>query len=286
MGGGERGEAGEEEVEAGGGGEVDAKLAEVGVELTGETQAAGDARHAGGAQVVEVAVGGGGELEGTEADVVQGLVVKAHALVGVLDQLVDGEGGVVGLDHSVGHLGGRHNGESEHHAVWVLLADLGDEESSHTGTGTATEGVAELEALEAIAGLGLLADDIEHGVDELDTLGVVTLGPVITGTSLTEDEVVRAEELTERTGTDGIHGTRLKVHEDGAGHIAATSGLVVVHVDALQLKVGVTVVGTGRVDTVLIGDNLPELGTDLVTTLTSLDVNKLAHFLLQSRTPH
>merc|ERR1712057_59999 len=201
------------------GDEVDAELAEVRVELTGETEAASDTGHASGAQMVEVTIGGGGELEGTEADVVQGLVVKAHALVGVLNKLVHGEGGVVRLDNSVGHLGGWHDGEGEHHTVGVLLADLGDQESSHTGTGTATEGVAELEALEAIAGLGLLAHDVEHGVDELGTLGVVTLGPVITGTSLAEHEVVGAEELTEWAGTNGVHGTGLEVHEDGTGRV-------------------------------------------------------------------
>merc|ERR1711998_56556 len=284
--GGERGEAGEEEVKAGEWDEVDTKLAEVGVELTREAEAAGDTRHAGGAQMVEVAVGRGGELEGTEADVVQGLVVKAHALVGVLDKLVHGEGGIVWLDHSVGHLGGWHDGEGEHHAVWVLLTDLGDEESSHTGTGTTTEGVAELEALEAVAGLGLLADNIEHGVDQLGTLSVVTLGPVVTGASLAEHKVVGAEELTEGAGADRVHGTGLEVHEDGAGHVAAAGGLVVVHVDALQLEVGVTVVGSGGVDTVLVGDNLPELGTNLVTALATLDVNELAHGCLYSLCPH
>merc|ERR1712159_599908 len=277
--GGEGGEPGEEEVEAGEGDEVDAELAEVGVELTGEAQAAGHAGHAGRAEVVEVSVGGGGELEGTEADVVQGLVVKAHALVGVLDKLVHGKGGVVRLNHGVGHLGGRHDGEGEHHAVGVLLADLGDEESSHTGTGTATEGVAELEALEAVAGLGLLAHHIEHGVDELGTLSVVPLCPVVTSTSLAEHEVVGAEKLTEGTSADGVHGTGLEVHEDGTGHVAAAGGLVVVHVDALQLEVGVAVVGTGGVNTVLIRDNLPELGTNLVTALASLNVNELAHCL-------
>jgi len=30
--------------------------------------------------------------------------------------------------------------------------------------------------------------------------------------------------------------------------------------------------------TVLIGDNLPKLGTDLVTALTGLNVNNLSHF--------
>merc|ERR1719484_359279 len=172
--GGERGEAGEEEVETGEGDEIDTELAEVRVELTREAQAASHAGHAGGAEMVEVTVGGGGELEGTEADVVQGLVVKAHALVGVLHKLVDGEGGVVRLDNSVGHLGGWHHGEGEHHTVGVLLADLRDEESSHTGTSTATKGVAELEALEAVARLGLLTHNIEDGVDKLGTLSVVT----------------------------------------------------------------------------------------------------------------
>merc|ERR1712205_190693 len=175
--GGERGEAGEEEVETGEGDEIDAELAEVRVELTREAKAASHTGHARGAEMVEVTVGGGGELEGTEADVVQGLVVKAHALVGVLHKLVDGEGGVVRLDNGVGHLGRWHHGEGEHHTVGVLLTDLGDEESSHTGTSTATKGVAELEALEAVTGLGLLTHNIEHGIDQLSTLGVVTLGP-------------------------------------------------------------------------------------------------------------
>merc|ERR1712225_225937 len=135
--GGERGE----------GDEVDAELTEVGVELTREAEAAGDAGHAGRAEVVEVTVGGGGELEGTEADVVEGLVVKAHALIGVPDELVHREGGVVGLDDGVRHLWRRDDGEGEHHAVGVLLADLRDEESSHTGTRAASKRMAELEAL-------------------------------------------------------------------------------------------------------------------------------------------
>ena len=54
--------------------------------------------------MVEVAVGGGGQLQRAEADVVQSLVVDAERLVGVLDQLVDGQGGVVGFHHCVGHL--------------------------------------------------------------------------------------------------------------------------------------------------------------------------------------
>ena len=46
---------------------------------------------------------------------------------------------------------------------------------------------------------------------------------------LAEYEVVRAEELAEGASAHGVHGARLEVHQDGAGHVAAAGGLAVVH---------------------------------------------------------
>merc|ERR1711881_75231 len=153
---GEGSEAGHEEMETGEGDQVDGELAEVGVELTGETEAAGDTGEGSGDEMVEITVGRGGELEGSEADIVEGLVVNAHNLIGVLDELMDGEGGVVGLNDGVRDLGGWHDGESAHHAVGVLLTDLRDKESSHTVSSATTERVGDLEALKAVASLSLL----------------------------------------------------------------------------------------------------------------------------------
>ena len=68
-------------------------------------EAGGNPRHGERDEVVEVSIGGSGQLQGPEADVVQGLVVDAERLVRVLDQLVHGEGGVVGLHHGVRDLG-------------------------------------------------------------------------------------------------------------------------------------------------------------------------------------
>ena len=56
--------------------------------------------------MVEISVGWGGQLEGTETDIVQSLVVNTVGLVCVLDQLMDGQGGVVGLDNCVRYLRG------------------------------------------------------------------------------------------------------------------------------------------------------------------------------------
>merc|ERR1712021_309156 len=147
------------------------ELTKVRVELTREADAASHTGHACRAKVVKIAIGWGGELQGTEADVVQGLVVHAHALVGVLDKLVNGKGGVVWLDNGVRHLWRWHDREGKHHTIWVLLTDLGDQESSHTGTSATSKGVGQLEALEAIARFGLLTHDVEHGINELSALG-------------------------------------------------------------------------------------------------------------------
>ena len=134
-----------------------------------------------------------------------------------------------------------------------------------------------LETLEAVATFGLLSDNVENGVDELSSLGVTSLGPVVSGSGLSEDEVVGSEELTERSSSDGVHGTGLEIHKDGSGNVSSSGGLVVVDVDSLELEIRVTVVGTGGVNSVLVGDDLPEFGTDLVTALSSLDVNDFSH---------
>ena len=182
---GERGEPGHEEMETGEGDHVDGELAEVGVELAGESEAGGYPAHGGRDQVVEVAVRWGGELERAEADVVECLVVDAVGLVRVLHQLVDGERGVVRLHHGVRDFGGRDDAEGVHDPVRVLLSDLGDEEGAHAGAGPAAEGVGELETLQAVAALGLLADRVEDRVHQFRSLCVVTLGPVVTGPTLT-----------------------------------------------------------------------------------------------------
>ncbi len=54
--------------------------------------------------MVEVAICRGGEFKRAEADVIEGLVVNTEGFVCVFNQLMDGEGCIVRLHHSVGHL--------------------------------------------------------------------------------------------------------------------------------------------------------------------------------------
>jgi hypothetical protein len=128
-----------EEVKTGEGDKVDSELSEIGIELTGESEAASNTGHNGRDEVIQISKGGGGELEGSEADIVEGFVINAHDFISVFDELMDGESAIVRFNDGIGDLGGRYDGEGHHDSIGVLFTDLGDEEGSHTRACTTTE---------------------------------------------------------------------------------------------------------------------------------------------------
>jgi hypothetical protein len=132
--------------------------------------------------------------------------------------------------------------------------------------------------LQAIAVLSFLANNIEHRIDEFGAFSVMALCPVVSGTGLTENEVIRPENLSVRSRSNAVHGSRFKIHENGAWNEPSTTSLVVVDIDPLKLKIGVAAVPAGGVDAVLGADHFPELGTNLVAALATLDVKDLTHF--------
>jgi len=94
---------------------------------------------------------------------------------------------------------------------------------------------------------------------------------------LTKHKVVRPKDLAEGARADRVHGARLQVHQHGSGNVISSCGLIVVHVDSLQLQITVPVVCARGVDAMLITDHLPKLGPDLVAALASLQVHDLPH---------
>ena len=102
--GGEWSESGHEEVETWEWHHVHRQLPQIGVQLSGESEAGCNSRHGCGDQMVEVTVCGCGQLQSTEADVVESLVVDAVCFVCVLHELMDRQCSVVGFYNCVRHL--------------------------------------------------------------------------------------------------------------------------------------------------------------------------------------
>ncbi|KYN40673.1 hypothetical protein ALC56_04982, partial [Trachymyrmex septentrionalis] len=153
----------------------------------------------------------------------------------------------------------RYHAEGHHDSIRVFFAYFGDEQSTHAGTGATAQRVSELESLEAVAALGLLANDVQDGVDELGALGVVPLRPVVTRAALPEHEVVRSEYLTERPRTNRVHRPGLQIDQDRTRHVFTACRLVVVNIYPLQLQIRVTVIRASGIDSMLVRDHLPEL---------------------------
>ena len=112
-------------------------------------------------------------------------------------------------------------------------------------------------------GFVLLGNNISNSVhyarEKYTLIPWTNIGPVVSSSGLSEHEVVGSEDLAERSGSDRVHGSGLQVDKDGTGHVFAAGGLIVVDVDALQLKVAVSVVCSGWVNAVLVWDDFPEL---------------------------
>lgn len=101
----------------------------------------------------------------------------------------------------------------------------------------------------------------------------MALGPVVASAALTEYKIIGPENLTEWPGTDRVHRAWLQVDQNRAGHVFTTRCLIVVDVDAFQLQIRVSVVRSGRVNAMLIGNNFPELKETITISNQSTDLD-------------
>ena len=83
---------------------VHSQFSEIGVQLTWESEAAGDTGESGRDQMVKITIGWGGELEGSEADIIKSFVINAHNLIGVFYELMDGKCGIIWLNNGIRYL--------------------------------------------------------------------------------------------------------------------------------------------------------------------------------------
>merc|ERR1712054_553907 len=222
-----------------------------------------------GNEAVEVGVGGALNVEGTTADVVDGLVVKHDGDVGVLEERVGGEHGVVGLDDGGGDLGGWVGAESELGLLTVVNGETLKEQGAEARAGATADGVEHEEALETGALVGELTEAVEREVDDLLANGVVATSVVVGCVLLAGDELLGVVELAVGASADLVDHGRLEVEVDATRNVLASAGLGEEGVEGVITATDGLV---GRhlaiwLDAVLEAVQLPAAVTDLATTL-------------------
>jgi hypothetical protein len=270
-------------VDTGVGHQVGLELGDVHVEGTVEPEGGGEGGDDLGDESVEVGVGGSLDVEVSPADVVDSLVVEHDGDVGVLEEGVGGEDGVVGLDDCGGDLGGGVDGEAELGLLAVVDGESLEEEGAEAGAGSSTDGVEHEEALETSAVVSKLSDPVEAEVDDFLADGVVSSGEVVGGIFLAGDQLLGVEELSVGAGPDLVDNGGLEVEEDAAGHVLSGTGFAEEGVEGIITASDGFVGGHLAVglDSVLEAEQLPAGVTDLNTSLTNVDGDNFSHDVLE-----
>jgi hypothetical protein len=230
---------------------VHCKLTKITIQLSRETKGTGSSGNCVRDKVIKVIVRGIWKLQSTEADIVKSLVIKCETLISILNKLMNGKSCVIRFNDGIGNFGGRNDRVSTHDTIGIFLTDLGYKKSSHTSSSSSSHGVSDLESLKHITSFRLLTDDIHNLVDELSSFGVMSLGPVISCSTLSVYEVIGSEKLSEVTTADSIHGTGFEISKDRTWNVTSCLSLVEVYVNTFELKMVVTYVCSLGIDSVL-----------------------------------
>jgi len=260
-------------MDTGVGDEVGLELSHINVKGTIESEGGSEGGDNLRDESVEVGVGWSLNIEVSSADIVDGLVVEHDGDIGVLEEGVSGEDGVVWLNNGGGDLWGWVDSESELGLLSVINGESLEEEGSESRSGTSTDGVEDEESLETSALISELSDSVEAKVNNLLTNGVVTSGEVVSGILLSGDELLWMEELSVGSSSDLIDNGWLEIEEDGSWDVLASSGLGEEGVESI-ITSSDSLIGwhlTVWLNTVLEAEELPACVTDLDTGLTNVD---------------
>jgi len=252
---------------------VGLELSDINVEGTIESEGSGQGGDNLGNKSVKVGVGWSLDVEVSSADIVDGLVIDHDGDIGMLEEGVGGQDGVVWLNNSGGDLWGWVDGESELGLLTVIDGESLEEKGSESGSGSSSNGVEDKETLETSALIGELSDSIEAEIDDLLSDGVMSSGEVVGGILLTGDELLWMEELSVGSGSDLIDDGWLEIEEDASWDVLSSTSLGEEGVESIITTTD-GFVGwhlTIWLDSVLKAEELPTGVTDLDTGLTDVD---------------
>jgi len=159
--GGKWSETNHEEMESWERNKVDSEFSKIRVKLTWESDRASNTRHSNRNEMVKITIGWSGKFKSSETDIIKSFIIDNLDFISVFNKLMNGEGSVIWFYDSIGDFWGWEYGESFHNSIWIFFSDFRDKESTHTGTGTTTKGVGDLETLEAITTFSFFSYDIE-----------------------------------------------------------------------------------------------------------------------------
>jgi hypothetical protein len=253
--------------------QVSLEFSDIDVKSSIESEGGGQGGDNLGNESVQVGVGWSLDIEISSADVVDGFVIDHDSDIGVLEEGMGGEHGVVWLNNSGGDLWGWVDGETKLGLLTVIDGKSLEEEGSESGTSSSTDSVEDEETLETSALIGELSDSVEAEINDFFTNGVMSSGEVVSSIFFTGDELLWMEELSVGSGSDFIDDCWFEIEEDGSWDVLTSTSLGEESVESVITTTD-RFIGwhlTIWLDSVLEAEELPACVTNLDTGLTDVD---------------
>ena len=193
-------------------------------------------------QTIQIGVRWAFNVQIAAADVVKGFVVDHKGNVGVFQNTVLAQDGIVRFDDGGGNLWGWVDGEFNFGFSAVIDGKTLQQESTETGPSTTTKGVVDDESLQTGTVVGQFTKAIQDKINDFFTDGVVTTGIIVGGIFFAGNQLFRVEEGAVSTGTNFIDGGGFQIQKDATGdEFSRTSlrekGIVGVVVGVIEIVV-------------------------------------------------
>jgi len=267
-------------MDSGVGHQIGLEFSDIHIQGTVESQRGSQRRDDLGHQSVEVGVGGSLDIQLSSADVVDGFVVQHDGHIGVFQQGVSGQDGVVRFHNGSGYLGRGVHSEAQLGFLAVVHGKSFQEEGSESGSSSSTDGVEDHEALETSTVVSQLPDSVEAQVNDFLTNGVVTSGEVVGSIFLSADQLFGVEQLSVGAGPDFIDDGGFQIQEDTSGDVFTSTSFAEEGVEGIITTADSLIGGHLAIglDTVFQAEQFPAGVTNLDTGLTNMNTDYFSHF--------
>jgi hypothetical protein len=231
-------------------------------------------------QSVQVGISGSFDVQISSADIVNGFVIQHNTDVGVFQQGMGGQDGVIRFNDGGRDLGRGIDGESQFGFFTVIDGQSFQQERSQSRSGTSSDSVEDHESLQTSTVISQFSDSVQAQVDDFFTDGIMSSGEVVSGIFFSGDQLFGMEQLSVGSGSDFVNNGGFQIQEDGSGDVFTSSGLREESVEGI-ISSSDSFIGrhlSVRLNSVFKTEQFPAGITDLNTTLTNMYRNNFSHY--------
>jgi len=140
-------------------------FSDIRVELTWESDGAGDTWHSYWYEMIQITISWGGEFKSSEANIVESFIINNLSLISIFDKLMYWKSCIIWFYNCVWDFWRWEYWESTHLSVRIFFSNFRDEKATHSGSSTSTERVTYGKSLKAVTSISFFSTNIHNGIN-------------------------------------------------------------------------------------------------------------------------